>query len=88
MDGFKILIDLEMPMPTPHKEEEGECDFDECDACGMKHDPIDDCPDNDRNFRNGPIPELVNDEPVVPSEYLKRIKAAEKVERKAKRKGK
>jgi len=83
MDGFKIIINLEMPKP------EGECGEEYvCDACGMKHDPIDDCPDHDSNFRNGPIPEVVNDEPVVPSEYLKRAKAAEKIERKQKKKGK
>ena len=91
MDGIKISIDLQMPMPPQAEREEhddGE-EFEECPACGEQHCPTEDCPDNIHNFRNNPIPALARGEPVVESEYINRVKAAEKsLEDKKSKKGK
>ena len=86
MKGFKIRLDIEMPMPKGEKPEEK---FEECEACGQEHCPTEECPDHTANFRNGPIPALAKGEPVVESEYIKRVQAAEaKQEAKAKEKKK
>lgn len=74
MSGFKLRIDIQMPQ----KEEE----FPQCPCCGDRHDPEGDCIDNMHNFRTGPIPELANNEPVVDSEYIKRVKALEEKNKK------
>ncbi len=87
MKGFKIRIDLEMPMPDGHGEEaEGE----ECSSCGEVHGE-DECKYNQNNMRTGPIPELKEGKPVYDSDYIKRVqtaqadKAREKLEKESKK---
>lgn len=73
MDGFKLRLDLVMPPAhRPVDVEDLEEEYEICDACGNAHCPDDECPDHVNNMRTGPIPDLVNGDPVVDSEYLKR----------------
>jgi len=79
MDKFKLRLDLEMPQSSnPEVINEEYL----CDDCGEIH-REGDC-NNGHNMRTGPIPELENKEPVVPSTYIEKLRKFAKKMRKKK----
>lgn len=62
MKGFKLRIDIIMPEP----------EFPECEECGKKHDPEEECP-VEGMYNTDVIPELFNNEATVDSEYIKKV---------------